>query len=68
MAVLGLCSSTGFPLAVAGAQAILIAGASLIAERRLRGTLASVAVVHGLSSYVFWALEHGLSSCGAWAQ
>ena len=68
MAVLDLCCSTGFPLAVAGAQAILIAGASLIVERRLRGTLASVAAAHGLSSHAFWAPEHGLSSCGAWAQ
>ena len=35
---------------------------------RALGVQASVVVAQGLSSYGLWALEHRLSSCGAWAQ
>ena len=46
---------------------LLIAAASLVAEHGLEGTWDSVAGVCGLSSCSFWALEHRLNSCGAWA-
>ena len=46
---------------------LLIAVASLIAEHRLQGTRASVAVAHRLISCGSWALECGLSSLGTWA-
>ena len=46
---------------------LLIVVASLIAEHQLKGTRASVAAAHGLSSCSFWALEHGLNTCGVQA-
>ena len=42
---------------------LLVAVASLVAEHGLQGTHASVAGIPGDSR----ALEHMLSSCGAWA-
>ena len=44
---------------------LLIAVASLAVEHGLKGTQATVIVACGLSSCGFWALEHGLSCCGA---
>ena len=41
--------------------------ASLIGEHRLYGMQASVVVALGLSNCCSWALEHRVSSCGAWA-
>ena len=46
---------------------LLIVVASRIAEHQLKGTRASVAAAHGLSSCSFWDLEHGLNTCGAQA-
>ena len=43
---------------------LLIAVASLVVERGLRGARASVAAAHGLSSCSSWALEHRLDRCG----
>ena len=40
---------------------------SLVAEHRLKGEGASVAVACGLSSCGFGGLEHTLNSCGTWA-
>ena len=42
---------------------LFIAVASLVAEYGLQGAQASVVVVHGLSSFCSWALEHRLSNC-----
>ena len=46
---------------------LLIVVASLVADRGLWGTQAPVLVVHGLSSFGSWVLEHKLSSHGAQA-
>ena len=46
---------------------LLIAVASLVAEHRLQGAWASVLAARGLRSCGSPALEHWLSSCGAWA-
>ena len=59
------CSEQGLLLAVV--HRLLIAVASLIAEHRLQDARASVVVVRGLSSCGSRALEHWLSSHGAWA-
>ena len=40
-------------------------GGSSCCGARALGTRASVVMVHRLSSCGLWALEHGLSSCGA---
>ena len=64
LAVLVLCSWTGFSLAVW--CGLLMVVASLVADHGPQSMRASV-VAHGLSSSSSWALEHGLSGCGAWA-
>ena len=46
---------------------LLIVVASLVAEHRLSGTQASVAVAQGLISCGSQAPEHRLSSCGTLA-
>ena len=46
---------------------LLTVAASLGAERGLWDVRASVAVRRGFTSCSSWALEHRLSSCGAWA-
>ena len=56
LAMLGLCYCEGFSLVV---LELLFAVASLVAERRLVGSWASVVWLP--------ALEHRLSSCGTWA-
>ena len=74
MAVLGIHCCTGF-LPTCNEQGppfvevlgLLIAVASPIVEHRLQSVQTSVVVAHGLSNYSSWALEHRLSSCGAWA-
>ena len=57
--------SGGYSVAAHG---LLIAVASLVVEHRLQGVWTSVVVTRGLSSCGLRALEHRLSSCGAWAQ
>ena len=65
MAVLGLRYHVDFSLvAVSG---LLIAVASLIAERGLQGTWASAGAAHGLSSCSSPAVELRFSTCDAWA-
>ena len=75
LAVVGLCCCTqalsrcckqGL-LSSCGAQAFYRCGFSCCGTRVL-GTLVSVIVACGLSSYGSRALGCGLSSCGAWAQ
>ena len=57
--------SRGYSLvAVCG---LLIAVTSLVAEHGLSVVWTSVVAAHGLSSCISLALEHSLSSCGAWA-
>ena len=47
---------------------LLVAVVSLVCCRaRALGAWVSVVVARGLSSGGSWALEHRLSSCGAWA-
>ena len=46
---------------------LLLAMASLVAERGLQGSKASVAAGPDFSSWGSWALEGGLSHCGTWA-
>ena len=46
---------------------LLIVVASLVAEHGLLGMWTSVVVAHGFSSCSSQALEHRLSSYGAWA-
>ena len=46
---------------------LLMAVASPFVERRLSDAQASVVAAHGLSTWSFWDLEHGIHSCGAWA-
>ena len=73
LAVLGLhCCTRAFSscgerrLLFIAAQQLLIVVASRCRAWAL-GTRASVGVACGLSSCGLWALEHRLSSCGAWA-
>ena len=76
LAVVGLCCCRGFSLVV-GAGASHCGGFSCGAQEcstdwaavahRPRRTQASALVACGLSSCNSWALEHGLSCCGAWA-
>ena len=61
LAVLGLRCYAGFSLAVKSR------GYSLIAVHGIQGVCASVVVLHGPRSCGFWALEHRLNSCDAWA-
>ena len=49
-------------------RGLLTAVAAFVAEHRLQGTRASVAVAHGLNSCNSPAREHRLSSWGTWAQ
>ena len=46
---------------------LLIVEASLVAERRLQGSQASVVAACGVGICGSWALEHRLHSCGAQA-
>ena len=48
-------------------QQLRIVG-SVVVVCGIQGMQASVVVVHGLSSFGLQALEHRLSSCGAWVQ
>ena len=70
MLCLGLRCCMGFPLVVdiRGYSPLqcsfLIVVSSLVAEHRLHGTPASVAVARGLGSCSSWAAEHRLNSCG----
>ena len=59
-----VAASGGYPVVVMHG---LIAVASLVAEHRLQGMWASVAVAGGLSSCSSQALEHRLNSCSAQA-
>ena len=61
---LGLRCCAGFSLVVV--SGLLIALASLVAEHRLQGGQALVAVAWGLTISSSRVLEHGLSSCGEW--
>ena len=63
----GLFSSCGAwgPLSTA-LCGLLVAVVSLVMERALQGAWDSVVVARGLSSCNSRALEHRLSSCGAW--
>ena len=74
MAALGLCccarafSSCGERgLLFVVVRGLLIVVASLCCRAQALGTRAAVVVARGLSSCVSGALEHRLSSCGAWA-
>ena len=73
LAALNLHCCTGFSLvAASGGYPVvvmygLIAVASLVAEHRLQGMWASVAVAGGLSSCSSQALEHRLNSCSTQA-
>ena len=58
-----MVSGGSSPVAVHG---LLIAVVSLVVEHRPSGVWILVAA-HGLSICSSWALEHRLSSCGAWA-
>ena len=60
------CSERG--LLFVAVHRLLIAVASLVVEHGLQVPQASVVVAQGLSSCASRALEHRLSSCGAWAQ
>ena len=73
--MLGFHGCVGFSLVVVSRRLLfyvvsrlLTAGAYLAAEDRLRGTQASAAVAHELSSFGPWSLEHRLSSCSAWVE
>ena len=75
LAVLGLRCCVGFSLAVTSGGyplpvlcRLLTAVASLVAENGLQRARASAVVARGPSSCSSQALEHGLNSCGAWAQ
>lgn len=46
---------------------LLVAGASLLAERGLEGAQASGVAAGGRGSCGFWALEYRLGTCGAQA-
>ena len=59
-----VAASGGYPVVVMYG---LIAVASLVAEHRLQGMWASVAVAGGLSSCSSQALEHRLNSCSTQA-
>ena len=72
--MLGLCCCASFSLVEArrGYSLVEVCGfhvavASLVSEHRLQGTRASAAVARGLSSCGSRAVEHRLSSRGAWA-
>ena len=74
LAALGLRCRAGFSLVAASqgysefaVSGLLVAVASLVSEHRLQGTRASAAVARGLSSCGSRAVEHRLSSRGAWA-
>ena len=74
LALLGLLSCTGFSLVAASegcslvaVHRLLIAVASPSVEHKLWDSWASVPAAGRLSSCGSWALEHGTSSCGAWA-
>ena len=66
MGFLPVAASRGCPLVVV--CRLLVVVASLVAQHRLWGRWASIVVACRLSSYNSQALEHRLSSCGAWAQ
>ena len=73
--MLGLHCCVGFsPVAASGGHSVialcglLIAVASLFAERGPQGAQASVAAELGLSSWGSWALEHRLNTCGTQAK
>ena len=73
--MLGLCSSVDFLLVVvsggyslAAVHRLLLVVSSLAVEHGLQGMWALAVVPHGLRSYGSRALEHRLSSCGAWTQ
>ena len=72
LAVLGLCCCVGFSLVVesggyspVGAPGLPIAAASLVVERGLWGSQASVVAACGLTSCGSRTLEHRLNCCGA---
>ena len=74
LAVLGLPCCAGSSLVVTSrgysqvtGHGRLISVASLVAEHGLSGMRASVFAARGLSAWGSRALEHRLSSCGAWA-